>query len=450
MFLAMVWHARRRVDALRIAEGRAEERRSLLERQERFIHDASHELRTPVTIARGHLELLRDRDGCATSPELDVALDELGRIDAIIERLLLLATADQPDFLRLRGLELEPFLEDVFMRWSEVAPRAWRLGPLAAGRLRVDPDRLRAALDALIENAVKFTSEFDAIELRARRVGADTIAIEVRDEGRGVPAEALERIFHRFARADAARTRAAGGVGLGLAIVDAIAKGHGGRCTVQSTDAGSTFTLTLPGFTPAQARGHSAAGQRADAAAGRCAAARESPDLVRPVLHCVAGEQGRRGHHPGPHAGLEVAPDPGSHGLAAAVVLEAVEVEPERAGPAPTGGDPRAGPDRRTAHRASPRTGPAGRPPRPRRPPPRRVGGWSGRGSDGTPGAACSPASSLAERGAVRALEVRVLDDQRRVVGPALVVAVCGGSGTGAERSSLIEAGSGSGRACGG
>src|ERR1700744_1585930 len=86
MFLAMVWHARRRVDALQVAEGRAEERRSLLERQERFVHDASHELRTPLTIARGHLELLR-HDGNERA-ELDVALDELGRIDAIIERLL--------------------------------------------------------------------------------------------------------------------------------------------------------------------------------------------------------------------------------------------------------------------------------------------------------------------------------------------------------------------------
>ncbi len=248
MFLAMVWHARRRIDALQIAEGESEERRSLLERQERFIHDASHELRTPVTIARGHLELLKtERRG---EPELEVALDELGRIDAIIERLLLLATADQPDFLRLESLELEPFLEDVLMRWSDVAPRAWRLGPLAAGRLEVDPDRLRAALDALLENAVKFTHELEVIEIRARRLGDDAVAIEVRDEGPGIPVEALDRIFHRFARADAARTRSAGGVGLGLAIVDAIAKGHGGRCTVTSTESGSTFTLSLPGFTP--------------------------------------------------------------------------------------------------------------------------------------------------------------------------------------------------------
>jgi signal transduction histidine kinase len=248
MFLAMVWHARRRVDAQQIAEQRAEERRSMLERQERFIHDASHELRTPMTIARGHLELVHTQGG--EWAEVEVALDELARIDAIIERLLVLATAGQPDFLRAAEIELEPFLEDVFMRWSEVAPRTWRLGALEPGRLSVDPERLRAALDALLENAVKYTLAHDVIELRARIEHPGRVLIEVEDEGCGVPHEALERIFDRFGRADAARSRSAGGVGLGLAIVDAIAKGHGGRSTVLSTERGSVFALDLPAFRP--------------------------------------------------------------------------------------------------------------------------------------------------------------------------------------------------------
>jgi signal transduction histidine kinase len=250
LFLAVVWHARRRVEALRIAELRAEELHTMLERQERFIHDASHELRTPVTIARGHLELL---SGERMSGELDVPLDELRRIDAIIERLLVLAAADQPDFLRPADVQVEPFLEDVFMRWSEVANRTWRLGPLANVTLSVDPERLRAALDALFENAIKYTNQRDAIELRAHRVGAGRILIEVEDEGSGVQEEALERIFDRFARADAARTRSTGGVGLGLAIVDAIAKAHGGRCTVRNTGHGSVFALQLSGVEPAPA-----------------------------------------------------------------------------------------------------------------------------------------------------------------------------------------------------
>jgi signal transduction histidine kinase len=252
MFLAMVWHARRRVDAQRIAEGRAEEHRLLLESQERFIHDASHELRTPVTIARGHLELLLSESG--HSLEVEVALDELGRMDAIVGRLLVLAVANQPDFLQLHEIELEPLLEDVFIRWSDLAPRAWRLGPLATGRLLVDADRLRAGLDALLENAVKYSSPGAAIELRTRACEHGEVLIDVVDEGCGVPPEAMSRIFERFARADSARTRTTGGVGLGLAITDAIATAHGGSCSVATTGAGSIFSLRLPGFTPTAPR----------------------------------------------------------------------------------------------------------------------------------------------------------------------------------------------------
>jgi signal transduction histidine kinase len=246
MFLAMVWHARRRQDALAIVERQATQRASLLQRQERFLHDASHELRTPVTIARGHLEVQKRTNGHATH-EIDIALDELQRIEQILERLLLLAKADQPDFVVFEEVDLEPYLEDVFMRWSEVAPRAWNLGPLVAGKLTVDPEGLRAALDALLENAVKYTESGDTIELRSRTAARD-IVIEVADGGEGIPPEALAQIFERFARADAARTRAKGGVGLGLAIVDAIAKAHGGRCTVKNSQSGATFALRLPRF----------------------------------------------------------------------------------------------------------------------------------------------------------------------------------------------------------
>jgi signal transduction histidine kinase len=249
MFVAMVWHARRRVAALAIAEEQAEERRSMLERQERFVHDASHELRTPATIARGHLELIRSHG--LDVPEVQVAIDELVRIDEILERLLLLATADQPDFVQRSDLDLEPLLEDVFMRWAEVAPRSWRLRVLAPGHLMVDPGRLRAALDALLENAVKYSAPQAKVELRARGGEDGWVLIEVEDEGCGVPDQAAARIFDRFARADSARSRSAGGVGLGLAIVDAIAKAHGGECRLSSSAQGSTFALSLPGFNPA-------------------------------------------------------------------------------------------------------------------------------------------------------------------------------------------------------
>ncbi len=250
MFVAMVWHARRRQEALQTAERRAEENASLLEQQERFLQDVSHELRTPVTIARGHLEVLRWLHG-DPKPEVTVALDELERIEQILERLLLLAKTGQPDFIVRSEIELETFLEDVFFRWSEIAPRVWRLGKLPTGVLRADAEALRIALDALLENAVKYTERTDAIELGARTDGS-AVVIEVADEGCGVPAEALGHIFDRFTRADAARTRAKG-VGLGLSIVDAIAKAHGGACAVRTVRRGSIFSLRLPGFQAATA-----------------------------------------------------------------------------------------------------------------------------------------------------------------------------------------------------
>ncbi|HEY5100857.1 MAG TPA: HAMP domain-containing sensor histidine kinase [Gaiellaceae bacterium] len=243
MFLAMVWHARRRQSAMREVEAVADMRASLLERQERFLHDASHELRTPVTIARGHLELLCRET--PDSPELTVALDELERMERIVDRLLLLAKAEQPDFVVLRDVEIDRFLEDVFMRWSEVAPRSWRLDLDLAGVARVDPEALRSALDALLENAVKYTEPRAEITLRGHAVGGE-IVLEVADEGMGVPEDAIGTIFDRFARADDARTRAQGGVGLGLAIVSAIARAHGGRCTVERRDGQTVFSLALP------------------------------------------------------------------------------------------------------------------------------------------------------------------------------------------------------------
>ncbi|HKN93530.1 MAG TPA: HAMP domain-containing sensor histidine kinase [Thermoleophilaceae bacterium] len=246
MFLAMVWHARRRQVALNETARVAAERASLLDHQERLLHDVSHELRTPVTIARGHLEMLQlaSED---PPPEIAVAVDELDRIAHIVDRLLLLAKAERPDFVAVSDIDLQRFLEDVFMRWSEVAPRNWRLGEAPAGTLVADPQALRTALDALLENAVDHTVAANTIELCAQASDGD-VAISVIDDGPGIPAEALDRIFERFARADSSRSRERGGAGLGLAIVDAIARAHHGRCTVASAGQGTAFTLTLPGF----------------------------------------------------------------------------------------------------------------------------------------------------------------------------------------------------------
>jgi len=180
MFLAMVWHARRRQDALRTAERRAQENAELLDRQARFLHDASHELRTPVTIARGHLDLALRANGGTSRDEIEIAVDELDRMHRLLERLLLLATADLPDFVVPGEIELESFLEDVFVRWSEVAPRVWRLGRVEDGVLSADAEGLRIALDALLENAVKYTDFGDVIELRSHAAGGGLV-VEIAD-----------------------------------------------------------------------------------------------------------------------------------------------------------------------------------------------------------------------------------------------------------------------------
>jgi signal transduction histidine kinase len=243
IFVGLVWHGHRRQAALAEVQGLAEIRASLLERQERFLHDASHELRTPVTIARGHLELLR-RERPETQ-ELEVALDELGRIERIVERLLLLAKSEQQG-LGFEEIDVEAFLSDLFIRWSEVAPRAWRLDVDLAGRMLADPEALRNALDALLENAVKYTDPGDVVELAAHADGAGGVVIEVSDSGIGVPPDALPHIFDRWARADGARTRERGGAGLGLAIVVAVARAHGGHCSVKPLRRGTAFRLHLP------------------------------------------------------------------------------------------------------------------------------------------------------------------------------------------------------------
>jgi signal transduction histidine kinase len=111
--------------------------------------------------------------------------------------------------------------------------------------LALDSGAIRVALDALLENAVRHTSPDGSIELRGS-ADSEEVVIEVADDGLGIPPQALSRIFDRFGRADPARSRTDGGVGLGLAIVDAIAKAHDGRCDVRSSTAGTVFAIHLP------------------------------------------------------------------------------------------------------------------------------------------------------------------------------------------------------------
>ena len=267
MFLAMVWHARRRAQALTVVGALADERARLLDQEERLLLNVSHELRTPVTITRGHLELLQRRLG-GEQPELDVAFDELARVESIVERVLMLARVEQPGLVAIGEVPLVAFLEDVFMRWAGIAPRAWRLGSIVDVTVTADETLLRAALDALLENAAQHTEEYARIELSAHADG-NQVVISVADGGPGVPAGAEERIFERFARSDTSRTRREGGAGLGLAIVAAIARAHGGSAGVRpGVGPGAVFELRLPLEQAAHADTEEPAGPLQDASDG--------------------------------------------------------------------------------------------------------------------------------------------------------------------------------------
>lgn len=248
LLVGLGWLAVRRAQTATALENLVTERERLLRRQERLMYDLSHELRTPATIARGHLELLR-RSGGPEAQAAHIALDELARIDRIVERLVLLARAERGRLVEIGEIDVEPFLEDVLLRWSETAERSWRLGSVPRGTLRADPDALRIAIDALLENAVKYTEPGDAIELQAHSDDDECLVIEVADSGPGVPLDAAESIFLRSSRS---REGERPGLGIGLAIVDAIATAHDGSCTLEPTTSGSRFALRLPGFEPAE------------------------------------------------------------------------------------------------------------------------------------------------------------------------------------------------------
>jgi signal transduction histidine kinase len=252
MFVAMVWNARRRHAAVEEAERLARTEHVLLERQREFVRDASHELRTPITVARGHLDLVRAADvDPSVHDDLQIAGEELERLSSLSERLLLLAAADHAGFLSKRPLDVATFLADTVRRWEPAAPRSWSVEAGGTGVVDADPDRLAVAVDSLIENAIEATDEGDEIRLRARTSG-DRVAIEVVDTGVGIPRDQRERLFERFARADADRGRGSGGTGLGLAIVRAIADAHAGTVAIDDDASGATVVrIELPDHRPA-------------------------------------------------------------------------------------------------------------------------------------------------------------------------------------------------------
>ena len=212
--------------------------------QRAFVSDASHELRTPITIVRGHIELLGD-DPEERSETIALVTDELDRMSRFVDDLLLLAKAERDDFLHVADVELGALTDELLDKAVGLGKREWQLESRAEATLAADRHRLTQAIMGLAQNAVEHTDEGDPVWIGSSVVDAEA-RLWVRDSGPGVLPEDAEHIFERFARAATSRRRSEG-AGLGLAIVRAIAEAHGGRAELSSRPGeGATFTVVVP------------------------------------------------------------------------------------------------------------------------------------------------------------------------------------------------------------
>ncbi|MFC9130276.1 ATP-binding protein [Streptomyces sp. NPDC057099] len=212
--------------------------------QREFVDDAGHELRTPITIVRGHLELMGD-DPAEREETVRLVTDELDRMSRIVEDLLLLAKAERPDFVTPEPVQVAELTADVYVKARTLGERDWRLDGVADLEAELDPQRITQAMVQLAQNAVQHTTTGQTIRIGSRTDGPD-LELWVADSGPGVQPQDAEVIFERFRRGTARRGTRGSGAGLGLSIVKAIAEGHRGRVRLYGTPGGgATFALVL-------------------------------------------------------------------------------------------------------------------------------------------------------------------------------------------------------------
>src|ERR1017187_1959407 len=225
-----------------------------LERQrEEFVANVSHELRTPLSLIKGYVETLLD--GARNNPEvaerfLQIIERNTNRLDLLIQDLLALPAFESGKMkLELQPFELRPLVEKVF---NDLHSRAENRGiklvnELPAMTANADVNRVDQVLANLVDNAIKYGRAQGSVTVGGEKTDAGKLEIFVRDDGPGIPPEALDRVFERFYRVDKARSRDQGGTGLGLSIVKHIVQSHGGEVWAKSElGRGTTFYFTLP------------------------------------------------------------------------------------------------------------------------------------------------------------------------------------------------------------
>jgi two-component system, OmpR family, sensor kinase len=209
-----------------------------------FLGAASHELRTPITIARGHIEVLARQakhDPEATAATARIVGEELLRLGRLVDDLLAVARSESDDFVVPRPVAVGPFFEDLRLRLNGLSLERVELEPPPEATVHADPNRLAQALLNLVLNASVHTPPDTRIEIGARRT-RDGVAFFVRDDGPGIDPELRQRVLQPFVKGAGEHDSS----GLGLAVVSAIVEAHGAHMALDSGPAGTTVTIELP------------------------------------------------------------------------------------------------------------------------------------------------------------------------------------------------------------
>ncbi len=205
--------------------------------QRRLLADVSHQLKTPLTVLRGHLEVLARTghgDPAALSDAVAVAVAEIEHMNQLTSQLLLLGRALEPDFTDLAPVDLRAFLAELFAAASLLGPRDFVISPIPDVIVHLDENKIRGAMLNLADNAVKATVRGDTIRISAR-LTPTYLVLSVEDAGPGIPADQRALVLERFGRPDTERRA---GTGLGVSIVSAVARAHGGRLRLEDSPLG--------------------------------------------------------------------------------------------------------------------------------------------------------------------------------------------------------------------